>query len=104
VQNKVLEAMALGVPVVATPAAIEGIEVCNGEDVLIATSAEQFAEHVIQLLSNSELRKTMTKKAWNKMNQFYHWDLIGSKLEDLLRDDPAQDNAPTGDDVSVGLR
>ncbi|HYA30371.1 MAG TPA: glycosyltransferase, partial [Acidobacteriota bacterium] len=104
VQNKVLEAMALGVPVVATPAAIEGIEVSNGEDVLIATTAEQFAQRVTQLLRNADLRKTMTKKAWNKMNQFYNWDLIGSKLERLLKNEPLQDDVPTNDDLSVGLR
>jgi sugar transferase (PEP-CTERM/EpsH1 system associated) len=104
VQNKVLEAMALGVPVVATPAAIEGIEVCNGEEVFIATSAEQFAQRVLQLLSNADLRKTMTKKAWNKMNQFYNWDLVGSNLEKLLKNEPVQNDIPAKDDVSVGIR
>ena len=104
VQNKVLEAMALGVPVVATPAAIEGIDVCNGEEVLIATSAGEFAQQVLQLLSNAELRKTITKKARNKMNQSYNWDLVGSKLEKLLRNEPLQDFLPTKDDLSVGLR
>ena len=104
VQNKVLEAMALGVPVVATPAAIEGIDVCNGEEVLIATSAGEFAQQVLLLLSNAELRKTITKKARNKMNQSYNWDLVGSKLEKLLRNEPLQDFLPTKDDLSVGLR
>jgi sugar transferase (PEP-CTERM/EpsH1 system associated) len=104
VQNKILEAMALGVPVVATPAAIEGIEVCNGEDVLIGTSAKEFAQQVIELLGNAELRKTITKKAWNTMNQFHNWDLVGSKLERLLNNEPLQDCLPANEDVSVGLR
>ncbi len=104
VQNKVLEAMALGVPVVATPVAIEGIDVCNGEEVLIATSAGQFAQQVLELLSNAELRKTLTKKAWNKMNQSYNWDLVGSNLEKLLKNEPLQDFLPAKNDLSVGLR
>jgi hypothetical protein len=56
------------------------------------------------LLSNADLRKTITKKAWNKMNQSYNWDLVGSKLEKLLKNEPLQDFFPTKDDLSVGLR
>jgi len=104
VQNKVLEAMALGVPVVATPAAIEGIDVCNGEEVLIGTSGEEFSQHVIQLLSNTELCKTMTRKARNKMNQFYNWDFVGLKLETLLANESRHDVVPVIGDVSVGSR
>ncbi|MGH7815981.1 MAG: TIGR03087 family PEP-CTERM/XrtA system glycosyltransferase, partial [Candidatus Binatia bacterium] len=54
VQNKVLEAMAVGVPVVATPPAIEGIEVRDGEEVLIGTTPEEFANQVIRVLSDAE--------------------------------------------------
>lgn len=89
VQNKVLEAMALGVPVVATPLAIEGIEVRNEEEVLIGTDRDEFTRQVVRLLRDADFRKGMTKRARNKMNQCYNWDAIGAKLEQLLGSVPA---------------
>jgi len=91
VQNKVLEAMALGLPVVATPLAIEGIEVRDEVEVLVATDCERFAHQVVRLLRDADFRKGMTKRARNKMNQCYNWDAIGAKLEQLLGSVPASD-------------
>lgn len=85
VQNKVLEAMAMGVPVVATAAAIQGIDVTDGQEVLVANQPEEFARQVVRVLRDAELRKTMTKKAWSKMAQAYNWDLVGARLEEHLR-------------------
>jgi len=105
VQNKVLEAMAVGVPVVATPPAIEGIEVRDGEEVLIGATPEEFASQVMRVLSDAELRKAVTKKAWNKMNQSYNWELVGAKLDRLLTSPPTHaSNSMTSADVSIGHR
>jgi glycosyltransferase involved in cell wall biosynthesis len=105
VQNKVLEAMAVGVPVVATPLAIEGIEVRDGEDVLVGSSSEEFAAQVTRLLTDSELRRALTKKAWNKMNQFYNWDFIGAKLEKLLFTAPSvKSTEPVNAEISIAQR
>jgi sugar transferase (PEP-CTERM/EpsH1 system associated) len=84
VQNKVLEAMAMGIPVVATAGAVQGIEVSDGQEVLIGNYPEEFAAQVIRLLSDADLRKTITTNAWNKMEQVYNWDVVGAKLETLL--------------------
>jgi sugar transferase (PEP-CTERM/EpsH1 system associated) len=84
VQNKVLEAMAMGVPVVATPAAIQGIEVTDGEELLVGKNPEEFAAQVIRLLGDAALRKATIKRARHKMSQLYNWDAIGAKLEALL--------------------
>jgi sugar transferase (PEP-CTERM/EpsH1 system associated) len=51
VQNKMLEAMAMARPVVATPAAFEGISAIAGRDVLIAETAPLFAQAVMSVLS-----------------------------------------------------
>jgi glycosyltransferase involved in cell wall biosynthesis len=105
VQNKVLEAMAVGVPVVATPLAIEGIDVRDGEDVLVGSSREEFAAQVTRVLTDSELRRTLTKKAWNKMNQSYNWGSIGAKLEQLLFTAPSfKSIEPAKAEISVGQR
>jgi sugar transferase (PEP-CTERM/EpsH1 system associated) len=84
VQNKVLEAMAMGVPVVATSAAVQGLEVSHGQEVLIGNDPREFAQLVISVLRDAELRRTMTKKASSKMKQLYSWEMAGAKLEKLL--------------------
>lgn len=53
VQNKVLEAMAMALPVVASPQALEGIQAEVGRDLLVADSAVQFAEQVMALLGGA---------------------------------------------------
>ena len=52
-QNKLLEYMAMGKPVVATAAANEGIGAVPGRDLVIADTAEAFADAVIALLADS---------------------------------------------------
>jgi glycosyltransferase involved in cell wall biosynthesis len=84
VQSKVLEAMGMGVPVVATPAAIQGIDVANGQELLTGQTPEEFAACVIKLLNDAELRKTITRKAWNRMKQLYNPEVIGAHLERIL--------------------
>ena len=55
VQNKVLEAMAMALPVVLTPGAATGIGASDGEHFSVAESDEQLAEAAIALLSNLKL-------------------------------------------------
>ena len=89
----------------ATPPAVEGIEVHDGEEVLIGATAAEFAQQVIRILSDTELRKAVTRKAWNKMNQSYNWELIGAKLDRLLSHPPiGESSVITSADVSVGHR
>ncbi len=52
IQNKVLEAMAMGKALVCTPQALEGIHAEHGRDVLTASDADAFASAVMQLLSD----------------------------------------------------
>jgi glycosyltransferase involved in cell wall biosynthesis len=85
--------------------AIEGIEVRDGEDVLVASSGEEFAAQVTRLLTDSELRRALTKKARNKMNQFYNWDFIGAKLEKLLFTAPGvKSTEPANAEMSIAQR
>lgn len=51
IQNKVLEAMAMGKPVIATPAALEGLDLRVGEEVLAASNPQQFAGTIAKLFS-----------------------------------------------------
>ena len=81
VQNKVLEAMAMAVPVVATPEAIEGLEM-NGE-VLVASDAREFTDRIVSLLRSAK-RKEIGNRARAKVVSDYGWTTSLAGLTSLF--------------------
>jgi sugar transferase (PEP-CTERM/EpsH1 system associated) len=86
VQNKVLEAMAVGIPVVTTSRAIKGIQVVRGDEVLIGDNPEEFAAQVVRVLSDSRLYKRLVNKARGRVLESYSWKTIGVHLNDFVLD------------------
>jgi glycosyltransferase involved in cell wall biosynthesis len=86
---KILEAMALGRPVVSTSLGCEGLKVKDGKNILLADHSMKFAEQLIKLLQNSTLQKTIAHHARQLVETQYDWRIIGTKLlnvyEQLLR-------------------
>lgn len=74
VQNKVLEAMAMAKPVVASPEAAEGIEACHGQDILVASSPAAQADAVLSLLHNPDRRAALGKAARATVQARYSWE------------------------------
>jgi glycosyltransferase involved in cell wall biosynthesis len=85
IQNKVLEAMACGTPVVATPYALGGIEVCDGEHLLVAKDADVFAQQVIRLLQDRGLQRNLAQNARRLVEYKYSWDHAVDMLESVYR-------------------
>jgi glycosyltransferase involved in cell wall biosynthesis len=56
---KLFEAMALGRPIVATPELIAGLPITPGDDLLVATEADAFADAIVRLLAEPELATTL---------------------------------------------
>jgi glycosyltransferase involved in cell wall biosynthesis len=63
VKVMVLEAMAWGIPVVTTTDGIEGIEAVDGRDCFVADEDEAFAQRVVELLRDRDLRRTCRQRA-----------------------------------------
>lgn len=80
---KVLEAMAMNTPVVATPQAVRGLQVRPGEDVLVAEDAETFAACVLRLLQDENLRQELARKGRQYVERFHNWDKIAASLENV---------------------
>jgi sugar transferase (PEP-CTERM/EpsH1 system associated) len=80
---KVLEAMAIGTPVIATSAGAEGIEVTPGEDILIADEPAAFAQQVIDLLNNAPLRQHLAQRGRQLVEARYDWTNIVPRLEQV---------------------
>ena len=81
---KILEAMALRTPVVATSKGAEGLDLVDGEHILIADTAEAFSKAVIRLLRNSDLRQSIVDKAYCLVAQKYDWAVVMPKFLDLV--------------------
>ena len=84
IQNKILESMALGTPVVTTPVGVEGIEATNGKNILIADNEQEFAQKVILLLQNKKLNREIALNARKLIEEKYTWEKIFSKVEEVI--------------------
>jgi len=63
IQNKLLEAMAMGLPCVASTTAASGTVLANGAGILAADEPREFAEYVLHLLRKEKFRCDMTRQA-----------------------------------------
>jgi polysaccharide biosynthesis protein PslH len=77
---KILEAMALGCPVVSTSIGAEGLNVTHGENILLADTPESFARATLQLMGDAALRETMSIKARRFVEEQYSWEGIAEEL------------------------
>ena len=71
---KILEAMAFGRPVVSTTLGAEGLRVKNCEHLLIADTAEDFAQAVVRLFRSANLRQHLRQNARSLVEKEYAWD------------------------------
>ncbi len=85
IQNKVLEAMAMGKPVVATTGAVTGTKTVDGLDIVIADEALKMAESIISLLSDADKRKELGSNARTYVEREHSWDSHLEKLNDIIK-------------------
>ncbi len=78
---KVLEAMAMRVPIVSTSTGIEGIDCMDGKHVLIAKEAKDFAHKLVALLDNPVLGGPLVTASRALVEQHYGWNAIGERLD-----------------------
>lgn len=83
IQNKVLEAMAMARPVVATSEAFEGIRADRATDIVIADGEQHFAEAVISLLEDAPSAELIGLNARRCMERRYRWQQSLSALEEV---------------------
>jgi glycosyltransferase involved in cell wall biosynthesis len=83
---KILEAMALGTPVVATHKSAEGLDVFDGKHILLADDPREFAEHTVKLLHDPQLCQRLTAEARELVERRYDWARIGDDFVDLVEE------------------
>lgn len=84
VKVRVLQAMAVGKPVVSTSMVTAGIDVSPGENIVLADEPLEFAERVIELLNDRQLREKIGAKARLLMETNHSWERLTDRLNEVL--------------------
>lgn len=83
-QNKLIEAMALGIPVVTTPLSNSALGATPNKQLLVAESPEAFAHAIIELLDNPTKCEKLVLEGRNFVEENFRWQAMNAKLERVL--------------------
>jgi glycosyltransferase involved in cell wall biosynthesis len=83
-QNKILEAMYAGVPVVTTPIAAAGMRAGSGEQLLIAESDDEIAEQALKLLGDAPFSAALAARARSFVLREFSWSAILPQYEAIV--------------------
>lgn len=86
IQNKILEAMAMGIPVVGTSEAFQGVKATMSDGIRIADEPKGFAREVLTFLNNPELRQLCSLQSRRYVQRHHQWQECGILLESLLQE------------------
>ena len=84
VKVRILQAMAMGKPVVATSLVARGIDVLPGENILLADEPDEFAAKVVELLNDRKMRQTLGAAARRLMETEHAWEELTERLSEVL--------------------
>jgi polysaccharide biosynthesis protein PslH len=84
-QNKLLEAMACGLPCVTTTLANNALQAKDNDEILLANTAEEFASQILFLINNSSFAKEIALKGQNFVSQKYHWNSLNQQLIAVMK-------------------
>jgi sugar transferase (PEP-CTERM/EpsH1 system associated) len=87
VQNKVLEALAMGVPVVTTPEVADGLRLDGGLEapVAVARQAGELADRIVKLLGEPAERERLAAEGRRFVEEHFDWARSAQRLEELCR-------------------
>jgi polysaccharide biosynthesis protein PslH len=80
IQNKVLEAMATGTPVVTTSKALSALHVQPGKDLLASNDPTEFSKDVLQLIEDQNLQQKISDSGVHYVRAHHNWISIASQL------------------------
>lgn len=86
-QNKLLEAMAMEIPCITSTLANNALKATPNEQILIAESPQEYANHIIELLENQEKAKLIAANGHSLVSEQFSWEGATKPLLDILSAD-----------------
>jgi glycosyltransferase involved in cell wall biosynthesis len=74
------------VPIVATRAAMEGLDPLDGRDCLLAETPYEFGAQIARVLGDDRLTDRLAEEGRARVETAFAWRVIGEKLRELYRD------------------
>ena len=102
-QNKVLEALAMGTPMVATPGSCRALRVQHGTHLLIAEGAEYVAQAILQVLDDATLAANLSQAGRAFVEQNHSWDASAAILNTIYQQAIAERQSVTALNVAFAL-
>ena len=84
-QNKLLEAMSMGLPAITTPLANGSLGAENGKEILVGSNAEELAQHIITLLTDNDRAKQIAQAGFDFTNRVYDWGKATHIMEEAMK-------------------
>jgi glycosyltransferase involved in cell wall biosynthesis len=81
---KVLEALSAGVPTVCTPTALEGLDLKDGEELLVGETNEELAAAVVTIIKQPEMAARLARRGREVVERQYSWDANLPRLDAWL--------------------
>ena len=85
-QNKLLEAMSMGIPCVTSSLANRSLKALDGENIYVGDSVADYVEIITSLLSDESKRQKMGNEGRKFVEKNYNWDLFNNQLAQLFKD------------------
>ena len=83
-QNKIIECMAMGVPVVTSPEASGGVDALPGEHLLVAHSPQEYAEKLLTVMSEPATRHRLAMSGRARVEDHHNWENSMAKLDRII--------------------
>jgi len=83
-QNKILEAMAMGVPVVSSRVAAGGVDATAPEHFLVASTAEEYRDAILQVIENPAERQRLSVAGRERMLSHHAWERSMQRLDGII--------------------
>lgn len=85
VQNKILEAMATGAPVITNSKVLASLAVTPGKELLIADRADEFADAILRLIENSDLRDSVGMAGLQYVRENHNWRESAGRMVEIYK-------------------
>ena len=84
-QNKLLEAMSMRLPAITSPLANASLGAKPNEEILIGSNAQEMAQHIINLLADTEKAEQIAQAGFDFTNRVYDWGKAKERLEEAMK-------------------